>query len=118
METSKKTMSPAAAIAIGTVVVNVPVAAILIGISLIGVQLGLSLTLALVLALVLGWSWWSLAVPRWRLWAYQRVASTGVLQKWALSTGLVWPRGSFLERTEFKSSAHRQLEKELEQQFP
>ena len=118
METSKKTMSPGTAVAVGTLVVNVPVAVILIGISLVAVQAGVSVPVALGLALVPAWGWWSLLVPRWRLWAYQRVASTSVLQKWALSVGLVWPKGSFLERTEIKSVAHRQLEKELEQQFP
>ena len=115
---ASKNMRPAVAVAIGTLVVNVPVAAILIGVSLFGIQSGLSVPLALFFALVLGWAWWSLTIPRWRLWAYQRVASTGALQSWALGAGLVWPKGSFLERTEIKSATHRQREKELELQFP
>lgn len=115
---AKSNMSPAAAVAIGTLVVNVPVIAILFGISLLGIQSGFSVPLTLLVALLLGWFWWSLTVPRWRLWAYQRVSSTRALQKWALAAGLVWPRGSIPERTEIKSAQHRLREKELEQQFP
>jgi hypothetical protein len=32
--------------------------------------------------------------------------------------GLVWPRGSFPERTEFQSKAMRQRKNELEHDFP
>ncbi len=111
-------MKPIVAVAVGTLVVNVPVVAIMIGTAILAFRSGLGIAPTLILAFLLGWLWWSLCVPRWRLWAYRRVASTSALQRWALGVGLVWPRGSLPERTEIKSAAHRLLEKELEQQFP
>ena len=118
MENSSKVLSPAAAVVVGTLVVNVPVMAIIVGVLLLTTRFGLGVTPALFLSGIAGWVWWSFWIPKWRLWAYRRVASTGALQRAALRSGLVWPKGSKLERTEFKSPAHRRMELELEQQRP
>jgi hypothetical protein len=55
---------------------------------------------------VLAWLWWSLAVPRWRLWAYERVpvAEIPQLKRHAVQVGLTWPDGSLFGRTEIKSA--------------
>ena len=118
MPNPQRTLSPALAAVAGTLVVNVPVIAILLGSALFAARSGLDITLPLLVAFVVAWSWWSLVLPRWRLWAYERVPSTGALQKRALSVGLVWPRGSLMERTEMRSSAQRARQQELERQFP
>jgi hypothetical protein len=111
-------MSPAAAVVVGTLVVNVPVLAFIVGGVPLSSRFGLSVTPALFLSAIAGWVWWSFWIPKWRLWAYRRVASTGELQRFALRSGLVWPKGSRFERTEIKSPEHRRLESELEQQRP
>ena len=49
---------------------------------------------------VVAWLYWSLAVPRWRAWALRSGADSEKLQRWAVATGLVWPRGSVFEKTE------------------
>lgn len=67
----------------------------------------LSLQIVVAVAVVIGppaiaWLWWSFAVPRWRHWALSRGADPDDLQALGQAQGLVWPKGSFLERTEFR----------------
>jgi len=50
----------------------------------------------------MAWTWWSLLVPRWRKWAHEKGVPPDQLQKWAVLTGLVWPKGWIFEKTEFK----------------
>lgn len=57
----------------------------------------------LVAALPSAWIGWSVQVPRWRLWAYRRVADIEALKSAAVSASLIWPEGHFFERTEFRS---------------
>ena len=64
--------------------------------------------------LILAWLWWSLAVPRWRLWAYERVENIPHLKERAIAVGLIWPDGHFFARTEVKSKAHALREKQLD----
>jgi hypothetical protein len=64
------------------------------------------------------WLWWSVSVPRWRLWAYARVASTQELKRRAVAANLTWPSGSFFERTEIKSASHRMQEELFERRKP
>ena len=51
---------------------------------------------------VVAWLWWSVAVPRWRDWALGSGVDPDELQDWAEDAKLVWPVGSFWERTEFR----------------
>ncbi len=63
---------------------------------------------------IAAWLWWSWSVPRWRLWAYQRVDNIAELKRAAVVARLVWPDGHFFERTELKSARHAAREKALE----
>lgn len=54
------------------------------------------------LLFVLAWAWWSLVVPRWRMWALRQGADPHDLQWWGVATGLVYPKGWIFERTEFR----------------
>ena len=47
-------------------------------------------------------AWWSFAVSRWRKWALERGVSANQLQKSAVATGLVWPKGWIFEKIELK----------------
>lgn len=115
-----RTLSPFTAVLIGTAVVNVPVLLLIFGPSILAMAAGFGryVPLLFLASPLVAWIWWSVSVPRWRLWAYERVPSTGRLQTMALAAGLVWPRGFFIEKTEIKSAAHRQREQELEREFP
>lgn len=53
------------------------------------------------------WLIWSIQVPRWRLWAYRRVADIALLEQMAMERQILWESGSFFERTEIASRALR-----------
>ena len=48
------------------------------------------------------WPWWSFAVPRWRDWVVDHGVRPSDVQQLAEAVGLLWPQGSWLERTEFR----------------
>lgn len=60
--------------------------------------------------LVAGWLVWSIRVPRWRLWAYRQVDDLDELRRVAVERQLIWPKGSFFEKTEI---APRKLWEEI-----
>ncbi|HTU64856.1 MAG TPA: GNAT family N-acetyltransferase [Steroidobacteraceae bacterium] len=66
-----------------------------------------------VVGIALAWLWWSLSVPRWRLWAYERVANIPRLKAEAVGYGLTWSDGSVFAKTEIKSATQRRREAEL-----
>jgi hypothetical protein len=95
------TLGIAKAIAVGWLVVNLPVMAILLGSLLIALVIAPQIWwLFFSIGFCLAWTWWSHSVPRWRRWAHNSGANPDRLQKWAVITGLVWPKGSLFEKTE------------------
>ena len=115
------------AISRGTRVVNVPVwlllatpvAALIIArecfhVGMENEPFALAFFILFVACFVSAWLWWSIAVPRWRLWAYERVEDIQELKRRAAAAMLIWPDGSIFSRTEIKSAAHAQRERELE----
>jgi len=125
--TSKRLMSIESAIARGQRMVNYPVLALLASPAFVIVVFGKKLNALLgealsakvecgffVFCFVSAWLWWSIAVPRWRLWAYERVSDIAALKAAAISSKLTWPDNSIFAQTEIKSRAHATREKELE----
>lgn len=51
----------------------------------------------------LSWLWWAVTLPRWRVWAIERVDDLGKLLIAAVSNQLMWPPGNFFERTEIQT---------------
>lgn len=114
----KKLLHVGIAILVGQLVVNLPVILIILGVFGIGIVLllvmdarfpalsGWSFPLGIfgmiIIGPLTGWLWWSFSVPRWRKWALKKGVSEDKLQKWAVATGLVWPKGSIFEKTEFR----------------
>jgi len=114
----KKPLPVAVAILVGQLIVNLPVMLIILGVYGVGIVLLLVLVdkfpslqgwlflvgilVLIILGPLVGWVWWSFSVPRWRRWALQNGAPEDKLQKWAVATGLVWPKGSIFEKTEFR----------------
>jgi len=70
------------------------------------------------LGIGLAWLWWAVMVPRWRIWAWSRVADIEDLRQRAVRAGLIWPEGHVLERTEFRDAATKQVLRELDQKRP
>ena len=54
-----------------------------------------------------GWIWWSVAVPKWKLWAYSRVDDVQALKMAAIGDRLIWPDGHIFGKTELCSKATR-----------
>ena len=64
-------------------------------------------------SVVIGWCWWSWSLPRWRVWALERVADVDELLEAAVRQRLMWPPGHVLERTEFRPPELRRREDEI-----
>jgi len=124
-----RTVSIDEALVKGWRLVNYPVLALLCGPGLLVILLGdqidavlgarraQTLYWAIFLIGFLGaWLWWSIAVPKWRLWAYERVDDIAELKRRAVAQQLIWPDGSILAKTEIKSRTHAAREAELERQ--
>jgi hypothetical protein len=58
---------------------------------------------ALLISFLGGWIAWSIQVPKWRLWAYERVEDIQELKARAVAAQLVWPDSSIFTRTEIAS---------------
>jgi hypothetical protein len=54
------------------------------------------------------WLIWSIQVPRWRLWAYRQVDDLDELKREAVMKQIIWPEGSFFEKTEIASQKVRE----------
>jgi hypothetical protein len=99
-------MTPERAVRYGKLLINLPIVFILALGPLIGalfgrIDIGL---IGFVLGFILGWLWWSFSVPRWRNWAKRNGADEQETQRLAESGRgpLVWPKGHFFEKTEFR----------------
>ena len=120
----KGSVSVGRAITIGLLWVNGPVFLLMFGpiagfliadrLGWVPVQLQWLGVCVFVVGWLLAWVWWSFTVPKWRLWAYERVIEIIELKRSAIGAGLTWPDGHIFERTEIKSRAHRQLERKFE----
>ena len=56
----------------------------------------------LMVAFVGCWLYWSYLIPRWRRWAAAKGLDPARLQQVGERRRLLWPRGSWLEKTEFR----------------
>ena len=57
------------------------------------------------LAFIGSWLVWSVQVPKWRLWAYERVEDIQELKSAAIADQLIWPDDSVFTRSELASRA-------------
>jgi hypothetical protein len=114
---SESSLTPRRAVLIGQLVVNLPVVCIIGSAFLLAYLLKgpIWAPFGLLLGIIPGWVWWSFMVPRWREWAKRRGADEIETQLIGERSGLVWPEGSFFERTEFgsrnKPVAERQIKR-------
>lgn len=64
--------------------------------------------------LVASWLWWSFTAPRWRSQAVADTDDLGELLLRAIQEQIIWPPGSWFERTELQSARQR---REFQQQL-
>ena len=68
----------------------------------------------LILSLIGGWLVRSIQIPRWRLWAYQRVKNINELKEFAIYKKVIWPKGHFYQKSEIASKKVWQEIKRIE----
>ena len=62
----------------------------------------IGLAIGMMAGTLVGWTCWSAMVPRWRDWIVDRGLTPDDVQDAAVRAALLWPRGLFFERTEFR----------------
>lgn len=76
--------------------------------------------IGLISGFVLGWLYWSLAIPRWRIWAFNNTE----LKNWtelkirAINERLIWPDGSIFNKTEIRTKSQKNIIAQIEKQIP
>jgi len=112
------------AISVGLLVVNGPVLLLLFGpiwVFLVAIESGVIDSVyswvgfvVAIFGFFLAWLWWSISVPRWRIWAYANVEDIQALKQRAVDVGLTWPDGHVFGKTEIKTPEMRDREHELD----
>jgi len=62
----------------------------------------------------LAWLTWSILIPHWRIWAYERVQDIEELKRLAVEARVIWPEGHIFQRTEICPRALRKRLEDLE----
>jgi hypothetical protein len=119
-----ETVSTEQALKRGQRMVNVPVSCILIGCLATGITLFILKNgyeiLGGVIAIggfVASWLYWSFAITRWRVWAFDNVRNVHQLKKRAISEKLIWPDGSLWNKTEIWRAADKEKWNNLQVKF-
>jgi hypothetical protein len=104
VSSSFKQVSPPRAVAHGHLTVTLPVVLVIALFGFIGWLLnGVgALLMGLIIGSVVAWPVWSFLMPRWRDWVEDSGLKGDDVQRLAVVTLLLWPKGSLFERTEFR----------------
>lgn len=119
-----ETVSVSDAIRKGHLMVTIPSIATLLGtmiitlyLVIIGVIPGWTILFGGLLSFTLSWLYWSYVITKWRLWAFDSVKNAYDLQKRAVEEKLIWPEGSFFEKTEIRNREERERLQVLQHKF-
>lgn len=77
----------------------------------------LVIVLMLVAGISAGWLVWSFNVVRWKLWAYENVRNVHELNRKAIEANLIWPDGSWSNKTEIWTYTQKQKFNRLKKKF-
>jgi len=56
--------------------------------------------------------WWSITITKWRIWAFTNCRNVHELKRKAINQKLIWPDGSWFEKTEIRTNRQKiELEK-------
>ncbi len=109
-----ETVSVDEAIKKGIWTVNVPSMAIMYGLWILLAYLGWAalipiwlIVIGTILSLVFAWIYWSIAVTRWRLWAFENVRNVHELKKRAIKKKIIWKDNNIFESTELRTKSQK-----------
>ncbi len=100
----------------GQLFVNLPVMIVMFGLMWLSYYLkeaeiiSMMLTsFGFILSFILGWLTWSVLVPLWRIWAFGKIEEEFYyyLKQEAIYAMLIWPDGSFFEKTEIRTKEQK-----------
>lgn len=96
----------------GQLTVNVPVFIFMFGIPSLILYLtndGWHLPISFILSYIMAWTWWSFTIVYWRIWAFENTSKKdwSDLKYRAIEGKLIWPDGSWFEKTEIRSKAQK-----------
>lgn len=120
----RENVSVSEAINKGQLYINLPV--IMIIIATIGATIYLDsiyslekwiYIVSLILGVALGWLYWSFAITKWRIWAFENVRNVHELKEKAIEGKLIWDDESIFEKTEIRSYEDKQKLHYLERKF-
>ena len=99
-----KKPSPILAVARGHLTVTLPVLVVIVLCGFIGRLIAGpgAVLVGIVIGGLVAWPCWSFLISRWRDWVEDKGLAPEDVQSLAASSGLLWPQGSFFERTEFR----------------
>ncbi|MDN3581486.1 hypothetical protein [Mucilaginibacter flavus] len=63
------------------------------------------------------WLYWSFKITTWRLWAFEHVDNVYELKLRAIQGKLIWPDGSFFEKTEIRFAADKKKWAQIQERF-
>jgi hypothetical protein len=77
----------------------------------------IAVPLMLIIGIGSGWLVWSFNVVKWKIWAYENVRNVHELTRKAINQNLIWPDGSWCNKTEIWSYDQKQKFRQLEKKF-
>ena len=106
-QTDPSPLSASVAVSRGQLLINWPVRFIIaagFGVAYLlgGDKITFGSSAIAVAGFALAWLWWSYFIPQWRSWAIRQGADPEELQQLGVQSSLIWPKGSFFERTEIR----------------
>jgi len=62
-----------------------------------------------IISFILGWLVWSLLIPKWRIWAFEKIDEKfhNILKEEAIKAKLIWPDNHIFEKTEISTAEQK-----------
>ncbi len=105
---TEKMPTPSQAVRRGSALISFPSVLVLCTGVYLGVRfMHMGLIGSVLAGYLVHWLYWSATIPHWRDWVERKGLAPDDVQPLAQKVGLLWPRGSFFEKTEFRRSNGR-----------
>ena len=100
----------------GLIFINLPVMVVMFGFMGLFYYLNKSgliskpiMLVGFVISFILGWLVWSLLIPKWRIWAFEKIDERfhSILKNEAVQAKLIWPDGHIFEKTEIRTDEQK-----------
>lgn len=80
----------------------------------------MTIFIGLVLGFIAGWLYWSVAITKWRIWAFENVDKRNwkELKHKAIREKLIWPDNSIYNKTELRTEKQKELINKIQEKIP